>query len=156
METALPLMLSICTPDALVVSTTDNHLTWLGRDRESVIGHRCSEWANPDHWDLNWHLFQRSLSTGMPMTWERSVQRPDGTYAAGQITVKPIRSRKGRLMLCVNRVMPHLEATSLNADMARCLAQMSGILPRDTLRQSLEELAADAAGVAESWCGALH
>lgn len=157
MCSAMSLMLSLCTPTAVVLSTTNNHLEWLGRDRDGVIGHRCSEWASPSHWDLSWHLFQRSLSTGMPLAWERSVVTLDGSPSRGQVTVKPLMTRRhGLLAVCVNRVVGPHTGTGLGADIMRCLAEVTQIIPRVTLQQSLEELAADAAGVAERSFGPLH
>lgn len=142
-------MLTLCTVDAVVVATTNNHLHWLGRDREGVIGHRCSEWADADCWDLNWHLFQHALSTGMPVAWERSVLRLGGGRIRGQITVKPILTRRRRrLVLCANRVTLEPHHPSLAADFTHCVAALSEIVPPKTLHHSLEELAADAASLA--------
>jgi hypothetical protein len=143
------LIVSISTPDAVVLSTTESHLAWLGRDREGVVGHCCSEWASAENWELNWHLFQCSLSTGMPIGWERSVLCRDGSNRVGQITVKPLGVRGRPLMLCVSRVLEGVRQSSLRDEMARCLAQMSGIIPLSRLKESLEEIAADAASVAE-------
>lgn len=52
-------------------------------------------------------------------------------------------------MLCVSRVLEGVRQSSLRDEMARCLAQMSGIIPLSRLKESLEEIAADAASVAE-------
>lgn len=150
-------MLSICTSNAVVLSTTNNHVEWLGRDRNGVIGHRCSEWASPTYWDLNWHLFQQSLSTGMPLSWERPIVTPDGSLSRGQVTVKPLLTRRhGLIAICMNRALGPQNSIGLGADITRCLAEVTEFVPRMTLQQSLEELAADAAGAAERSFGPLH
>jgi hypothetical protein len=153
----MSLMLSICTPDAVVLSTTSNHLTWLGRDRNGVVGHQCSEWAGPDHWDLNWHLFRHSLSTGMPMTWERPVVRKDGALCHGQVTVKPLLTKRhGLVAICINRVAADYSPVNLSADILRCLVEVGEVVPHIALQASLEELAAEAASVAAQAFGPLH
>lgn len=153
----MSLMLSICTPAATVLSTTRNHLEWLGRDLSGVIGHQCSEWASPQHWDLNWHLFQHALSTGMSLAWERPIVRLDRSLCRGQVTVKPLLTRRhGLIAICANRVIGPDIAIGLRADILRCLAEVSEIVPRFTLQQSLEELAAEAASAAEMSFGPLH
>lgn len=153
----MSLMLTICTPDAVVLATTNEHLGWLGRDRTGVIGHRCSEWATPRHWELSWHLFRHALSTGMPLAWERTVERPDGGQCRGEVTVKPLRtSRHGLVVLCANRVVASRRPTDYRESVARGLAEITDLIPRDMLRQSLEEIADEAARVAESSLGPLH
>ena len=153
----MSLMLSLCTPAALVLSTTSNHLTWLGRNRHGVIGHPCSEWASPEHWDLNWHLFQHSLSTGMPMAWERPIVRRDGTLCRGQVTVKPLLTKRhGMIAICANRAIGPGPSIGLGPEILRCLAEVTDFIPRITLQQSLEELAAEAASAVEVTFGPLH
>ncbi len=139
-------MLSLCTPDAVVLSTTANHLAWLGRDREDVIGHRCSEWASPDHWDLNWYLFQRSYETGMPLFWHRAVLRADGTAVQGHVMVRPVLTRRRtRVMMCVNSIVDLTDAPDLRVDIGASLAELHHFAPIEVLRPSFEELAAYAA-----------
>lgn len=98
-----------------VVMVNQTELDWLGRNRESVVGHPFTEFLTPDSQRLFAEHFPRFLAQGEVRDLEFELLRQDGTVLPIMLSATAVRDAQGQFLMSRSSMFDLTERKKLEA-----------------------------------------